>query len=182
MKKILKYAIAGITALSLSITLSMSAGAYVLLGTHHKSSTIYYYYDNWIGANASNAVVSAVNAWRAKTTQATLKPATTTSGYTVYISVGNYDTGWDGLTVSNVVGNEVESQTVIFNMTRKAWNDPEALKSVAGHEFGHVFGIGDQHGARVIMNDFTYGDNSRYATYKITTPQTDDVNGVNAIY
>jgi hypothetical protein len=32
------------------------------------------------------------------------------------------------------------------------------------------------------MNPATFGTNSRYGTYGLTTPQTDDSNGIKAIY
>jgi hypothetical protein len=35
---------------------------------------------------------------------------------------------------------------------------------------------------KTIMNGYTFGINSRYGGYGLTTPQTDDVNGVNFIY
>jgi hypothetical protein len=32
------------------------------------------------------------------------------------------------------------------------------------------------------MNAYTWGTNSRYGGYGLTTPQTDDINGANSIY
>lgn len=35
---------------------------------------------------------------------------------------------------------------------------------------------------KVIMNPYTWGDNSRYGDYGISTIQADDINGANALY
>lgn len=53
-----------------------------------------------------------------------------------------------------------------------------AAQSVAAHELGHIVGLAHSTGAK-IMNSST---SSRYYTHGVYTPQTDDVNGVNAIY
>lgn len=53
-------------------------------------------------------------------------------------------------------------------------------QSVAAHELGHVLGLADlSSSAYALMNGYT-GD--RYDSYGIYKPQSDDVNGVNAIY
>jgi hypothetical protein len=49
------------------------------------------------------------------------------------------------------------------------------------HEFVHALGLGHVQGA-VIMNPATWGQNSRYETYNLTTPQNDDLNGINTLY
>jgi hypothetical protein len=57
-------------------------------------------------------------------------------------------------------------------------NKPE---SVGGHEIGHILGLGHVGGA-VLMNAYTCGSNSRYCTYGVYTPQSDDEEGVNYLY
>lgn len=59
--------------------------------------------------------------------------------------------------------------------------DDGALLSVSVHEFGHALGLGHTQGA-VIMNPYTWGENSRYEAYNLTTPQIDDLYGINALY
>jgi len=53
--------------------------------------------------------------------------------------------------------------------------ETNVARSVANHELGHVLGLGDISSGRAIMNT---GRNRR----SIYTPQTDDLNGIAAIY
>ena len=70
----------------------------------------------------------------------------------------------------------------MLNSARESWEDNGALLSVALHEFGHAFGLDDNGTTKTIMNEYTYGYNSRYDTYRLNRTQNDDVNGVNKIY
>jgi hypothetical protein len=53
--------------------------------------------------------------------------------------------------------------------------------SVASHEVGHIVGLAHEVSAR-LMNASTCGFASRYCTYGVFAPTTDDVNGFYAIY
>jgi len=51
-------------------------------------------------------------------------------------------------------------------------------RSVVAHELGHALGLAHESGA-VVMNASTY---DRYTVYSVYSPQSDDRNGVNALY
>lgn len=172
-------------ALSMTIGISTSAGAYQLTGYRQWNSKIYYYYDNWIGTKAQYAFDSAAAAWRTKTTKATIEhcSANPNTGYDVYVLVDDQpNVAWDAKTSGPTIGTYYDGLMVTFNTAKPTWNDSGALKSAAVHELGHIFGLNENGTTKTIMNYKTYGENSRYETYRLTTPQTDDVNGVNAIY
>lgn len=105
------------------------------------------------------------------------------ANYNVYC-IESYQPGalWDGITNSTTEYGYFTTQTLILNTGKRAYNNTDALKSVAAHEFGHVFGLADYSASKTIMNDYTWGPNSRYETFGLTTPQNDDKNGVNYLY
>ncbi len=165
----------------------ISVTAFQLSGFRHKGSKIYYYYDNWVGARAMSYFTQGASAWKSKTTVATINSYTsnTSNSYNVYMYAGYVsNVPWDGLTQTTYYPSTgyIASQTVTINMSASSWNDDGALKSVVVHEMGHVFGLDDNGKTKTIMNGYTYGTNSRYGDFGLTTPQTDDVNGVIAIY
>jgi hypothetical protein len=99
----------------------------------------------------------------------------------------SYDSeiGEDGLSVWWRNDHNVVSKAHIYlnRAQSKTWNDTGALQSVAVHEFGHILGLADMYdGSKCIMNAYTWGDNSRYGTYRLTKPQDDDIDGVQSLY
>lgn len=188
MKKILVLQVTAlILALTIMVGTSVSASAYQLKSFRHKSSKIYYYYDNWTALRAKSYFSTGAKVWKAATTEATINyySSNSNSSYYVYMSAGSIsDVSWDGMTYTtyNTSTNYVTSQTVTLNTAKRAWNDDDALQSVIVHEMGHVFGLADNGKTSTIMNGYTYGTNSRYGEYKLMIPQKDDIDGVNKIY
>lgn len=172
--------------LSIGLILSvflMPVSAYNLMGPKWSSSTINYYYDNYVAANAKNSIATSTSDWNNSNIDATLRFSA--SSYNVYCSNTNQpDVEWDGLTQStyNTNTNRFVSQTLLLNSAKRAWDVSGALNSVACHEFGHVFGLDENGETATVMNSFTWGSNSRWEGYGISSPTSDDIRGVNSLY
>ena len=95
----------------------------------------------------------------------------------------NSGVAWDGQTQIWQSGGLISFSASLLN---RHWTDSYGSyerQSVASHELGHVLGLGELTGAYAVMNQYTCGVSySRFCWYTIWGPQTDDVNGVNAIY
>lgn len=108
------------------------------------------------------------------------------AGSQMFIS-DTYDSGvmWDGMThIDQHSGNQlIHTQSYLNNYYTDPMNNIYEEQSVASHEIGHILGLSDQSGARV-MNGVTCGTggNGRFCYYTIWGPVTDDVDGINAIY
>lgn len=154
--------------------------AYEVLGYKWSSSTIRFYYENFNSARAKKYFVIGANGWSSTNVNFT---SGNSANYNIYCNEINYENvAWDGLTNSKYSGKYFTRQTIQINQAqKKTWDSDGALQSVVIHEFGHGVGLDECSGA-VIMNPYTWGENSRYGTYKITTIQTDDKKGANAIY
>lgn len=77
--------------------------------------------------------------------------------------------------------NDRTDDVTLNTLSDWTWIDDGALLSVSVHEFGHALGLNHVQD-EVIMNPITWGLDSRYGTYELTTHQSDDLNGVNALY
>ena len=122
--KLTKIVIASLIAIITVTGMTYPASAYVFNSYKHKNSTIYYYYDNWVGSRAISYFSTGASAWRAKTTEATVKHYSSSSktGYDVYMCAGNVSgVTWDGLTQTtyNNSTKYVISQTVTLNMSNQ---------------------------------------------------------------
>lgn len=86
-----------------------------------------------------------------------------------------------GRTTFTVSGNRITGFVARINVGNSnlsgasATNKAKIARSTAGHELGHLLGLDDIYSGTAIMNV----NRSRTSIY---TPQTDDVNGVNAGY
>src|SRR5690554_840520 len=65
-----KAAFSIVLVITLLMSFSLPAFAYSLKPYRHKSSKIYYYYDNWVGSRAISFFSTGASAWSARTTEA----------------------------------------------------------------------------------------------------------------
>lgn len=157
----------------LSFIVSMDVQAYNCIGPRWEKTTINYYYVNSIFATGAAS-------WSGLDAKLIYSP--TYYDINCY-TVSSPNANWDG--ISYIGNNMLHITSVTININSAAsqtWNNDNAVKSVVSHEFGHALGLEDNGSSRTIMNDHTWGTNSRYGTYQLTTPQEDDRTGINAIY
>lgn len=122
-----------------------------------------------------NVCVAASN-WNATPTRALISTATS-GGHIVY--AGSYS--WSGygvyipLTHSSTQTTSFKIQLNSKNINSVATNFDNFVQSTMTHELGHALGINDRSGSTYIMG-------SSRDRNSLTTPQTDDINGVNAMW
>lgn len=162
---------------------SSSAYAYNLYGYKWSSPSIKYYYDNYISTRCKTFIGTAVSTWNSQGTKISFS-FSSTSPYVYCSEVSDSNATWDGITYISWGSNGyVTSATVVLNSgVTRTWNNDGALKSVAVHEFGHVLGLDENGTDKCIMNDATWGLQSRYETYSLTTPQKADVDAIKYLY
>ena len=118
-----------------------------------------------------SATFAAKDAWNNTPTKVLISG----SGTYIQIHNGNYgNTGWYGQTYftcsSGVFQAPVDSYINDYYGT-----SGNHLQAVVGHEFGHALGLGHSSDCNALMYTYPY-------TCGVYTPQTDDVNGLNAVY
>lgn len=156
-----------------SLMISLNVHAYNYTGYRWEKTSIQYYYTNSIFATGAAA-------WSGL--DAKLSYGSTYYDINCY-TVSSPNAAWDGISYIGHDMLHINSVTININTAAsKTWNNSNAVKSVVAHEFGHALGLDENGSTRTIMNDHTWGTNSRYETYKLTTPQSDDKTGINAIY
>ena len=160
-------------------SMTSRAEAYTLSGCKYNTTSIKYYYDNFVSARGKSFIGQGAAAWSG--VHASLAFG---NPYKVYTTEGTVSgVSWDGMTSISCSGGITTSAALTWNMSATAtWNSDGALKSVSMHEFGHVFGLNENGTTKTIMNAHTWGTNSRWGTYALSSPQTDDKNGVNYLY
>jgi hypothetical protein len=87
---------------------------------------------------------------------------------------------WDGMYNISVSGSQILGASAYLNRYHTDSYGANKRQSVAGHEAGHILTLDEEPDpANVLMNPVT---STRYDTYGIYTPQSDDISGVNAMY
>lgn len=168
-----------ILSIIMLLSLSVTASAYVLWGYKWNTSNINYHFDNFNSSRFQMFISTGASQWNS--TNATYSKSSTAN--ILAAEVDRPDVTWDGLCSAYMSGNYFTSMSIFLNKAKtNTWNSDGALQSVATHEFGHGLGLFENGTTKTIMNAYTWGTNSRYGGYGLTTPQQDDINGVNAIY
>ena len=167
----------------ITLSVSLPSSAYSFESYRLENGKLRCYYDNWLDLKAKTAVTAGVGAWEKKVSSVSFVPQ---GGVPVYFSVENSpDVSWDGICTTEYYTSTgyAISSLIRFNSAKPAWNDPQALQSVAVHEMGHVMGLADLDlYTEAIMNKATYGPGSRYEEYALTEPCWDDIQGITALY
>jgi hypothetical protein len=137
-----------------------------------------------IWANNADATTwsNAANAWNASPALIYLNPAPGTAPIDL---IDTYDSSvkWDGYTCPGPIScddgthytNVMAELNAYFTQNYPAGE----AQGVAAHELGHVFGLAHDTDTCNLMYPTT---NIRWGYCGVSTPQTDDVNGINALY
>lgn len=160
-----------------------SSDAYVLCGKRVSSGGTIYFNTSKLGSYKSS-FISAASQWNGK---ANVKIAfSDTSGIPVSIRTGPF---FGGQITSNYAWcpNQLPSNGVVFNNatwygTKNYWMGTPGstlFKAVATHETGHAIGLAHSTGSAVMNIGYAPG-NPR--TPKWSSPQSDDINGLRALY
>lgn len=177
-----KTIFATIIGLMLFMSINTVSFAYYTMGYVWGSSTIRYYYDSYNSSRGRTYFEIGASGWSG--TDVNFISGNAGNYNILCTEVDNSNVAWDGLTNYSYSGSYFTSQTLQLNRAiTNTWNSDEALKSVVIHEFGHCLGLEHDYSlGEVIMNPYTWGVNSRYGDYGISTIQADDINGANALY
>ncbi|MBX6351137.1 MAG: matrixin family metalloprotease [Clostridia bacterium] len=169
------------TVLALVVALSVRALAYTLLGGSWASVDPLDYRFGSITEASKTAFTYSLAAWN--NAQQSARFAAGDSSAPVTLSdVDDPGAAWDGITYLEPCGGcQYTSAVAELNTHWTSSYTGAERQSVAAHELGHVLGLGHESGA-VLMNPYTCGETSRWCTYGINTPQSDDVQGVEDLY
>lgn len=161
----------------------VSAATYQICGYEWASSSIKYYYDNYNSSRFVSFLNNAASVWNSSGVSNARLSYQYGSG--IYCTEGYYpnaqDDGWSYISW-NSNGIITSASLVINSGATITWNNDNALRSVFVHEFGHNLSLDENWPLQCVMNTYTWGNQSRYGSFSIYSPQLVDVTAVNTVY
>lgn len=172
-------------ALVWSVVAASPGDAYNLAGCKWASSNIFYY----DASTYHTAAVAAADDWtNASGWPGQYSKVSDISNAKVVIAAKNFGTAdYDGMTYRSACYNGYYGyggvqNTAYWNTYETATYTTDWRTSVMVHELGHALGLNDVNGSSCYGNPIMFYHASRYSTCRLIKPQTDDINGANAIY
>ncbi len=163
-------------AIVILVSMAGIAQAYLLSGYRLEGKTVTYKWGSNLqtpGTIIRNGYVSAMPDWNS-----TAGFSFTENAYSDNILQSFYvpsDSYYGYAEKTEWSGNIITAFTTYVNSGNIYITQTNVARSVAGHEFGHPFGIDDLSSGDALMNQYR----NRSSIYN---PQTDDINGITAIY
>jgi hypothetical protein len=179
------------TSLALVILLMLShvqlASAYVLFsGKQPYTCTIKYSYRGIADATYRSAFNNGRWAWNGVGSPAPCWQEVADGSWDMGLMLVNDNSiPWDGY-VDNLPSNNYNPYSFSYVELNRFYTDAYSSakkQSVTAHEVGHAWGIAHPASdGQQLMNSHTCGTNSRWCSFSINVPKTDDINAWNAKY
>lgn len=167
-------ALAAATSLAV-LSVPTAANAYTTTGCHWNSSSTINYKNNGSGSYTS-IITNSANSWDSGTP---LYLQSTANAALVVYQTNAGNSGYEGYTTWYCSGGITSGTSSYANTYYTASYPTNKIRAVLTHEIGHALGLNHSGVAGAIMSSSAGGE---YDTYGHYTPQTDDKNGINAIY
>jgi hypothetical protein len=180
--RIMKIILTSTLSIGLLAMAAIPVQAYSLLGyTWDDVDPLYSFIPNPYAMVYQDAFRHGCNDWSNYTDEVDIQPIYTgADDCDIYAWVANDSgVGWDGICTITCSGSEITYASCALNHFYASAYSADKKQSVFAHEVGHALGLSDVYSGAVLMN---YSTPQRYDTYGVYRPQTDDIDGVNAMY